>query len=154
MDCHKLRNYKTLLQIRRDGEWVDGGEFPPLLGSFATIPKAKHGLLLDRTHYRYLDAVHMDVAFRDCLSVGGYRYALILVDPAIHYNWTFGLKSLSSEASLAHSISLGQWWAPLLVASTAIVTRSYLVWPSQNTSSTTSLKLLVLLQSGSLPMAL
>ncbi len=88
MGCHKFRNYKTLLQVSRDGEWVDGGEFPPLLGSFATIPKAKHGLPLNRTHYCYLDAVHMDIAFGDCLSVGGYHYALILVDRATPYNWT------------------------------------------------------------------
>ena len=67
------------------------------LGSFATIPKAKHGLRLNCTHYCYLDAVHMDIAFGDCLLVGGYRYALILVDRASRYNWTFGLKSLSSE---------------------------------------------------------
>jgi hypothetical protein len=36
----------------------------------------------------------MDIAFGDCLSVGGYKYALILVDRATRYNWTFGLESL------------------------------------------------------------
>jgi hypothetical protein len=101
MGCCKFRNYKTLLQVSHDGEWVDGGKFPPLLGSFAAIPKAKHGLPLDCTHYRYLDVVHMDNAFGACLSVGGYRYALILVDPATHYNWTFGLKPLSSKCILS-----------------------------------------------------
>ena len=82
-------------------EWVDGGDFPPSLGSFVTIPKAKRGLSLDRTHYWYLDTVHMDIAFGDCLSVGGYRYALILVDHATWYDWTFGLKTLSSSCILA-----------------------------------------------------
>ncbi len=43
MGCCKFRNYKTLLQVSCDGEWVDGGEFPPLRGSFATIAKAKRG---------------------------------------------------------------------------------------------------------------
>jgi hypothetical protein len=74
MACRKFRNYKTLLQVSPDGEWVDGGEFLPLLGSFATIPKAKRGLPLNCTHYCYLDAVHMDIAFGDCLLVGGYPY--------------------------------------------------------------------------------
>ncbi len=60
---------------------------------FATIPKAKRGGPLDRTKYKYLDAVHMDIAFGDCLLVGGYKYALILVDRATRYNWTFGLES-------------------------------------------------------------
>jgi hypothetical protein len=41
MGCWKFKNYKTLLQVSRDGEWINGGEFPPSLGSFATIPKAK-----------------------------------------------------------------------------------------------------------------
>ncbi len=96
MGCRKFRNYKHLLQVSRDGEWVDGGEFPPSHGSYATIPKAKRGGLLDKTKYKYLDAVHMDIVFGDCISVGGFCYALILVDRATRYNWAFGLRSLSS----------------------------------------------------------
>ena len=97
MGCRKFRNYKHILDVSRDGEWLDGGEFPMSLGSYATIPKAKRGQPLDRTDYRYLNAVHMDIAFGDCVSVGGYRYALILVDRATRYNWAFGLKTLSSS---------------------------------------------------------
>jgi hypothetical protein len=73
----------------------------PPLGSFATIPKAKRGKILDQSRYRYLDAFHMDIAFGDCLSIGGFCYALILVDRATWYNWTFGLKSLSLDCILA-----------------------------------------------------
>ncbi len=51
MGCCKFWNYKILLQVSCDGKWIDGGEFPPLLGSFATIPKAKHGLPLDTTKF-------------------------------------------------------------------------------------------------------
>ncbi len=101
MGCRKFWNYKTLLQVSCDGKWIHGGEFPPSLGSFATIPKAKRGLPLDKTKYFYLDAIHMDVAFGDCLSVGGYKYALILVDLASRYNWTFSLKLLSSDCILS-----------------------------------------------------
>jgi len=101
MGCRKFRNYKHILHVSRDGENFDGGKFPPSLGSFATIPKAKRGKQFDRFRYRYLDAVHMDIAFGDCLSVGGFRYALILVNQATRYNWTFGLKSLSLECILA-----------------------------------------------------
>ena len=101
MGCRKFRNYKHILAVSKDGEWMDGGEFPMSLGSYATIPKAKCGLPLDRTVYRYLDAVHMDIAFGDCVSVGGYRFALILVDRATRYNWAFGLKTLSSSCILS-----------------------------------------------------
>ncbi len=86
--------------MSHDGQWVDGGEFPPSIGSFATIPKSNKGKPLDQTRYRYLDAVHVDIAFGDCLSVGGFRYALILVDWASCYNWTFGLKDVSSASIL------------------------------------------------------
>jgi len=101
MGCRKFCNYKHILDISRGGEWIDGSEFPMSLGSFATIPKAKRGTPLDRTSYRFLDAIHMDIAFGDCVSVGGYHYALVLIDCVTQYNWAFGLKTLSSECILA-----------------------------------------------------
>ncbi len=101
MGCRKFRNYKHLLQVSRDGCWIDGGKFCPSLGSFATIPKAKRGGSLDPTKYRYLDVVHVDIAFGDCVSVGGFRYALVLIDRATHYNSCFGLKYLSSTSILS-----------------------------------------------------
>jgi hypothetical protein len=33
MGCQKFRNYKYILEVSRDGEWMDGGEFPMFLGS-------------------------------------------------------------------------------------------------------------------------
>ena len=101
MGCRKFRNYKHILQVSRDGEWVDGGEFPLSFGTYATIPKSNRSGLLDKTKYKYLDAVHMDIAFGDCVGVGGFQYALILVDRATRYNWAFGLKGLSSSDILS-----------------------------------------------------
>jgi hypothetical protein len=43
----------------------------------------------------------MDIAFGDCVSVGGFRYALILVDRATRYNWVYGLKDLSVDSILS-----------------------------------------------------
>ena len=100
MGCRKFRNYKYILDVSKDGEWIYGSEFPISLGTNATIPKAKRGQPLDRSVYRYLDADHMDIAFGDCVSVGGYRFDLILVDCATRYNWAFGLKTLSSSCIL------------------------------------------------------
>ncbi len=100
MGCRKFKNYKHLLQVSHDGKWVNTGKFPPSLGSFATISKSNKGKPLDRTRHRYLDTVHVDIAFGDCLSMGGFRYALILVDRASHYSWTFGLKDVSSSSIL------------------------------------------------------
>jgi hypothetical protein len=46
MGCRKFRNYKHILAVSCDGEWVDGGKFPSMsLGSYTTIPKAQQGNL-------------------------------------------------------------------------------------------------------------
>ena len=82
------------------GRRVDGGEFSPLIVLFATIPKAKRGGAIDKTKYNYLDAVHMDIVLGNCVSIGGFCYALILTEWATCYNWAFGLKSLSSDSIL------------------------------------------------------
>ncbi len=100
MGYRKFRNYKHILDVSHDGEWADGGKFPMPLGLYTTIPKAQQGMSLDHTSYRFLDAIHMDIAFGDCVSVGGYRFALILVDGATRYDWAFGLKTLSSDCIL------------------------------------------------------
>ncbi len=60
-------NSKDLILVSRGGKWLDGGKFPPSLGSYATICKANSGGPLDWTKYKYLDAIHMDIAFGDCL---------------------------------------------------------------------------------------
>jgi hypothetical protein len=41
LGCRCFRNYKHILQTSLDGKWIDGGEFPLALGSYATITKAK-----------------------------------------------------------------------------------------------------------------
>ncbi len=84
--CLNFRNHRHLILVSNGGEWVDGGGFSPSLGSFPTIPKAKQGLPLGRTQYRYLDAVCMDIMFGNFLLVGGFCYALILVDRTTRYN--------------------------------------------------------------------
>ena len=64
------------------------------LGIHASIPKAARGKSINRLPSKYLNIVHVDIAFGDWVSVRGYKFALIFVDQATHYNWTFGLKSL------------------------------------------------------------
>ena len=50
-----------------------------------------------KKHRRYLKKVHMDIVFGDCLALGGFRYALMLVDVATRYCWIYGLPSLTSS---------------------------------------------------------
>lgn len=100
LGCRRFRNYKHILQTSLDGQWMDGGEFPMSLGSFTSIPKAPRGAAIDRERSFYLDIVHVDIAFGDCVSTGGFRYSLVFVDRATRYNWVFGLKDLSASSIL------------------------------------------------------
>jgi hypothetical protein len=101
LGCCRFWNYKHILQTNLDGQWIDGGEFPLALGSYATIPKARRGGAIDHgAHSCFLDIVHLDIAFEDCVSVGGICYALLLVDCATCYNWEYGLKDLSADSIL------------------------------------------------------
>jgi hypothetical protein len=43
----------------------------------------------------------MDIIFGDCILVGGFCYALVLVDRATRYNWVYGLKDLSADSILS-----------------------------------------------------
>jgi hypothetical protein len=78
--CRRFRNYKHLISTKKDGSFIDNGEFLLSIGSFTTIPKATRGKAIDRTTSKFLDIVHLNIAFGDCMSVGGFKYALIFVD--------------------------------------------------------------------------
>ncbi len=40
----------------------------------------------------------MDIVYNDCLPLGGYKYALLLVNVATQYAWVYGLSSINSAA--------------------------------------------------------
>ena len=92
--CRRFCNYQHIISSTKDGTLLNTGKFPVSLGAYATIPKAPRGKATDRLPARYLDIVHVDIAFGDCVSIGGFKFALIFVGRATCYNWTFRLKSL------------------------------------------------------------
>jgi hypothetical protein len=94
MGCQRFWNYKHLLAVSKDGTYISNGKFPTSIGAYTTIPKAPCAKAIDRTSSVNLNVVHLDILFGDCMSVGGFKYALIFVDTATRYNWYFGLKSL------------------------------------------------------------
>jgi transposase InsO family protein len=75
---------------------VKGGELPVSLGDFTTINKPNKGKPITK-HRKYLDKVHMDIVFGDCMSLGGFRYGLLLVDVATRYTWFYGMQALTSN---------------------------------------------------------
>jgi hypothetical protein len=99
--CQCLRIYNHIIVASLDGKLINNGKFPISLGLYTTISKTPRVKPIDRHQSWYLDTVHVDIAFRDCTLIGGFKYALIFVDCAKCYNWTFGLKSLQHEDILA-----------------------------------------------------
>jgi hypothetical protein len=92
--CRHFHNYQYTISTSKDGTLLNSDKFPLYLGSYATILKAPRGKPFDHLPSKYLDIVHVGIAFGDCVSVGGFKYTLIFVDQAPHYSWTFGLKFL------------------------------------------------------------
>ena len=96
------KNYRHITDVSKNGQLIStGADFPRSLGSEATLARPKRGPAIDPEKFAFLDYVHVDVAFGDCVSVGGYSYSLIFVDRATRYNWAFGLKNLSSASILS-----------------------------------------------------
>jgi hypothetical protein len=99
--CRCFCSYKHIIQTSLDDQWIEGGDFPLLLSTFTLILKAPCNGAIDRKQSFFLDIVHADIAFGDCVLVGGFRYSLIFANQATCYNWVFGLKDHSSVLILA-----------------------------------------------------
>ncbi len=80
--CCPFRNYWHLVAASKDSTSIDTGEFPVSIGTYATIPKASCRKPINHTPAKFLDVVHLNIAFHDCLSIRGFKYALIFVDLA------------------------------------------------------------------------
>jgi hypothetical protein len=65
------------------------------LGHIVTLDKPAQGKHLTKCP-KYLDKVHLDIVFGDCLSLSGFHYVLLLVDVTPHYTWFCGLTSLTN----------------------------------------------------------
>jgi hypothetical protein len=99
--CCCFWNYNHIIKASQDSKLINNGEFPISLGSYTTIPKASRGKTIDCYHSQYLDIIHVKFAFGDCAYIGSFKYALIFVDHATCYNWTFGLKLFKHDDILA-----------------------------------------------------
>ncbi len=99
--CRCFCNYQHIISTSKDGTLLNSVELPLSLGSYATIPEAPRGKPIDCLPSEYLDIVHVDIAFGDCVSIGGIKYTLIFVNQTSRYNWTFGLKSVQHSDILS-----------------------------------------------------
>ena len=94
--CRRFRNHKHITaSSAKNATLISSGPLPPTLGSFATIVNPPAGKSIKKRR-KYLDKVHMDIVFGDSLALGGFRYALVLVDVATRYAWVYGMSTLTS----------------------------------------------------------
>ena len=63
---------------------VESGLIPSTTFSFATTTNPPKGKT-NKKRSQYLEKVHTDIVFGDCVPLGGYRYALLFVDLATIY---------------------------------------------------------------------
>ena len=92
--CRQLSNQKHLTAAT-NASLVNSGLLPSTIGSFSTIANPAKAKPI-RNRRQFLDKVHMEIVFGDCVALGGHRYALLLVDVATRYYWLYGMLSLSS----------------------------------------------------------
>ena len=113
MGCWRFWNHRHILQVSQDGEWVNGGKFPPSCGSFATFPRQ------NRVTPLIVYATSIYITFSDCLSIGGYLLLFWLTGlPGTIGPLAFGLSH--QIVSLPRFVSLG--WPHALLHRVSIVT--------------------------------
>jgi hypothetical protein len=61
--CCRFCNYQQTILTTKDGTLINTGKFLSSLGTYATIPKAPCGKAINRLPVKYLDIVHVDIAF-------------------------------------------------------------------------------------------
>eukprot|EP00956_Cyclotella_meneghiniana_P030527 scaffold77041_cov51-Cyclotella_meneghiniana.AAC.7 len=93
--CRKFRTQSHLIAASKNASLLAGGELPHTIGDFAPITMPARGKPITKRR-KFLDKVHMDIVFGDCMALGGYRYALLLVDVATRYTWIYGMQTTSS----------------------------------------------------------
>jgi hypothetical protein len=94
--CRKFKNQTHITAASKNAELIRCGEMPSTIGDYTTINNPAKGKPLTKRR-KYLNKVHMDIVFGDCVALGGFRYALVIVDVATRFTWVYGLTSLSSS---------------------------------------------------------
>lgn len=93
--CRKFKTQSHLIAASKNASLLAGGELPPTIGDFASITMPNRGKPITKRR-KFLDKVHMDIVFGDCMALGGFRYALLLVDVSTRYTWLYGMATVSS----------------------------------------------------------
>ena len=96
-----FRNLKNYMDLETTGQAtikvVKGTERPLEIGDVANIRYSRCNTKPIPRPSEYLRTVHMDIGYGDCVSIGGFRYILLLVDRTTRYQWAYGLTSMTQD---------------------------------------------------------
>ena len=81
--CRRFRNQNHPTAVT-NANLFNPGLLPYTIGSFATTANPPNRKPIKKRR-QYLDKVHMEIVFGDCVSLGRHRYALLLVDLSTRY---------------------------------------------------------------------
>ena len=71
-ECRTFCQTENLILAADNASLLKGGEMPPTLGDFATMPKQLQGKTINKFH-TYLEKIHLDIVHGDCVSLGGFK---------------------------------------------------------------------------------
>jgi hypothetical protein len=96
-----FRNLKNWLDLETVGKDTikntKGTDRPLELGNVANIRHSHRNTKLVPRPADYLRTVHMVIRYDDYVSIGRFRYILLLVDRTTRFQWVYGLKSMSQD---------------------------------------------------------
>lgn len=95
----QLRNWSIFNEVGNGNVQVVNSGKPPLeLGDVANLKRSRRLKQPVPRPRKFLTAVHLDIGYGDCVSIGGFRYTLMLVDRATRERYLYGLRTLDHES--------------------------------------------------------
>ncbi len=103
IDIHKYFGFSSLKDIKPFQQvsqntvtFIYSGEIPLEHGNFTTVTHNKHNKSPIQRPSHFFDVAHMDIAYGDTVAPGGIKFALVVVDCKIRYNFVFPLTDCKS----------------------------------------------------------
>ena len=93
--CHFFTNKYHIIATSKNVKLTTTAELPAMIGYFTTIDNPHKGKWFTKCQ-KYLDNVHLGIMYGNCVALGGYQYAVVLVDITTRYTWLYGLTLLMS----------------------------------------------------------
>ncbi len=94
----QINNWDVIHDIAQPNiDIIKTGEKVLELGDVANIKKSRKNNIPIQRPLNFMDTVHMDIGYGDCLAVGGAQYCVLFVDRSVRKHFVYPLRSLNHE---------------------------------------------------------